>query len=394
MFGSQILDTALGVVFVLLVVSLICSAIREGIEAWMKTRATHLEHGIKELLQDTSGTGLARNVFEHPLIYGLFSGGYKPADERPKSWWPGSADSQPMMLTSGRNMPSYIPSRAFALALMDIAARGPITDEVSGHPDAGVMSLEGIRANVLNVGNPAIQRVLLTAIDTAGNDFEKAVTNVEKWYDGSMDRVSGWYKRSTQWILFGIGLAMAVGWNINTLTIADYLFKDTAARAAIVARAEAASAAGTVPADVDMATLEAMNLPIGWEDPRARTGSPPKAILGWLITALAAALGAPFWFDVLNKIMVIRSTVKPHEKSQEEASEDRQLGSAKGAPAAPAASPPAAAMPAAVVMVSPPRSSTPQLHDAQSRVDGCDVPIVDADATADEDLPAAEGGVA
>jgi hypothetical protein len=51
--------------------------------------------------------------------------------------------------------------------------------------------------------------------------------------------------------------------------------------------------------------------------------------LGWLITALAVMLGAPFWFDVLNKFMVIRSTVKPYEKSPPEASEDRQNRSNK-----------------------------------------------------------------
>jgi hypothetical protein len=42
--------------------------------------------------------------------------------------------------------------------------------------------------------------------------------------------------------------------------------------------------------------------------------------LGWLITALAVSLGAPFWFDMLNKLIVVRSTVKPHEKSPEEES--------------------------------------------------------------------------
>ena len=47
-------------------------------------------------------------------------------------------------------------------------------------------------------------------------------------------------------------------------------------------------------------------------------------LLGWLFTAFALSFGAPFWFDVLNKIMVVRSTVKPHEKSREEGSEDRQ----------------------------------------------------------------------
>jgi len=44
--------------------------------------------------------------------------------------------------------------------------------------------------------------------------------------------------------------------------------------------------------------------------------------LGWLLTALAISLGAPFWFDLLNKFIVVRSTVKPKEKSPEEKSKD------------------------------------------------------------------------
>ena len=46
------------------------------------------------------------------------------------------------------------------------------------------------------------------------------------------------------------------------------------------------------------------------------------SIPGWVMTALAISLGAPFWFDTLNKFMVVRSTVKPREKSQAEASKD------------------------------------------------------------------------
>ena len=45
-------------------------------------------------------------------------------------------------------------------------------------------------------------------------------------------------------------------------------------------------------------------------------------ILGWLLTALAISLGSPFWFDLLNKFIVVRSTVKPKEKSPEEKSKD------------------------------------------------------------------------
>ncbi|HRI22224.1 MAG TPA: hypothetical protein PLA68_14780, partial [Panacibacter sp.] len=36
-----------------------------------------------------------------------------------------------------------------------------------------------------------------------------------------------------------------------------------------------------------------------------------KSIFGWLITALALSLGAPFWFDLLNKLMKLRSSVAP-----------------------------------------------------------------------------------
>jgi hypothetical protein len=46
-------------------------------------------------------------------------------------------------------------------------------------------------------------------------------------------------------------------------------------------------------------------------------------LLGWLLTAIAISLGAPFWFDALNKIMVVRSTVKPREKSRDEGSKDK-----------------------------------------------------------------------
>jgi hypothetical protein len=35
---------------------------------------------------------------------------------------------------------------------------------------------------------------------------------------------------------------------------------------------------------------------------------------GWLLTIVAASLGAPFWFDLLNKFINIRSTGKAPEE--------------------------------------------------------------------------------
>jgi hypothetical protein len=405
MFGSVVLDVAIGIVFVFLLISMICSAIREGIEAWMKTRAAYLEQGIRELLHDTGATGIAAHFFAHPLIYSLYSGGY--ARPQPGGWWP-------VALTRGRNLPSYIPRRNFALALLDIAARGPITDDVSSHPAAGVVSLDAARANILNIGNAPVQRVLLTAIDTAEGDFHKAVANVEAWFDSGMDRVSGGYKRSTQWMLFVIAVVVAIALNVNTLAIVNHLYRDTAARAALVARAQAVAPDATGPNRTYPEIrneLSGLNLPIGWTVGLPQLATVPgqterradwfQAILGWLITAFAATLGAPFWFDVLNKVMVIRSTVKPHEKSPEESSEDRQPSKDRNARNSDV--PPSSTndhRTAGAAGIGAPASSqtdlrlTPTPTDRESRVDGCDVPIGDQDLTPDEELPEAEGGIA
>jgi hypothetical protein len=337
MFGSDILEVATGVVFVFVLISTICTAMRESLEAWLKTRASYLEFGIRELLQDRKGTGLAKGVFEHPLVFGLYSGNYTP---RP------SEGRRPIMWKSGGNLPSYIPSANFALALMDIAARGPVNTGTTPSTGGSSLSLAQIRAHVGEIGNPQVQRALLTAIDSAQGDFDRARSNIEAWYDSAMDRVSGWYKRSTQWCLFWVALILAAGLNINTITIADYLYRHDAERSALVSTIDKTAATAQTSETYKEAKdeLGELRLPMGWSDgwgaprthaerQRARGSAPiPTStwqdviapVLGWIFTAFAATLGAPFWFDVLNQIMVIRSTVKPHEKSGEEASLDRQ----------------------------------------------------------------------
>ena len=414
MFGSQILEVAIGVVFVFLLVSIMCSALREGIEAWRKSRAAYLEHGIRELLHDTGGVGLARDLYLHPLVSGLYGGSYVE----------GRRAIEPTLLAKGGNLPSYIPTRNFALALMDMAARGPLTDVVSGDPDAPALTLENMRRNVAGLRSAPVQRVVLTAIDAAEGNIDAARATIERWYDSAMDRVSGHYKRSTSWVIFWIGLFVAVALNVNAITLADYLYRNDAAREMLVARAETAVAdTGYLARSYReaKATLDSSSLPIGWANgwgaphPRgARTGIDPWAdvvapVLGLLLTALAATFGAPFWFDLLNKMMVVRSTVKPHEKSGEESSEDRQRPKDKSSAAPPdegtapivaplvvgAVAPRAAPAPStsALAWRAPERAPSPR--DRDSAEDGCDVEMAEvAVVTSDEDLPEAEGGVA
>ncbi len=397
MFGSEILEVGIGIIFVFMLVSMICSTIREGIEAWFKTRAAYLEFGIRELLHDRNANGIAKSLYEHPLISGIFLRQYK-ADVNTK---------KPGMFANGKNLPSYIPSKNFALALLDIAARGPETDEVSSDPQSPKLTLENARLNIQNIRNVAVQRVLLTAIDTAEGDLNVAVQNIGNWYDSSMDRVSGWYKRSTHWINFWVGLALAIALNINAITIADYLYTNDTARSIIVKQAEKAASDTNYLAKnftESKQALQELKLPIGWSQGwgvsyrKADSGgfwnNALAPILGWLITAFAATMGASFWFDLLNKVMVIRSTVKPAEKSPEEGSEDRQLPKAPVIKAEAELHRPVIAGGVAAIhgpVDNPGVLEVPTPRDEESSVDGCDVEM--DDFTSDEDLPPSEGGV-
>jgi len=311
MFGSTILDVAIGMVFVYLLISLICSSLNELIEAKMKNRAKDLEKGITNLLGNPD---LAQRLYAHPLVKALYTRGDKP---------------------------SYIPAQTFSLALWNLAT---YAQEGKDAAVAVTRSLPEIRKAVAGLpdegGLKDLKLALLTLMDEAGNDLDRARKNVERWYDDAMDRASGWYKRRTQWILLALGLAFAVALNIDSLKIADQLYLDTPKREAIVSAAQGYAAAaktqGTMQdpgVEANYAKIKKLGFPLGWsrEDFPADgsngvdwLGTILLKLLGLLATALAVSLGAPFWFDVLNKFMVVRSTIKPHEKSAETPSKDKQ----------------------------------------------------------------------
>jgi hypothetical protein len=423
MFNSIIIDTAIGIIFIYLLLSLMCSAVAEGIESFMRNRATDLERGIRELITEQKSLGgleslvkriwprLARPtgsppahtlavtsppegvdyvalLYNHPLISGLFKGTYNDTVQFRmqalfQRFWQ-------WLMTGSPKLPTYIPSRNFALAVLDIAAP---QDPALGSPPSA--SIDQLRNALVGEGRiPAdskLGKALLTLIDAAGNDVNKARQNIENWYDSAMDRVSGWYKRRTQFIIFAIGLLVAIAVNADTVVIVKKLATDKALRdsvaAAAVEYAKANATASPSPSPSPLPSpspspspssstsptplpgcgpgkeetpqckyskaesqLTSFGLPIGWDTPgEHREGESVDDqnlrkwpglhfwdakfwtnwkdqlryhILGWLLTALAVSMGAPFWFDLLNKFIVIRSTVKPKEKSPEEKSKD------------------------------------------------------------------------
>lgn len=316
MFDSAVLDTVIGVVFVLILFSTVCAAVRESVESLLKTRASYLEYGIRELLHDKGAGGLVEQLYTHPVVSGLFAGDYKPAE----------ASARSMFSWGRRNLPSYIPAKNFAAALIDIAVRGPVRNEPPAAAP-GKIDLDMLKNSAAKIENPRVARVLLNAIDLAGGDINRALANVEAWFDSGMDRVSGWYKRLSSRIIFGIALVLAVLLNVDLIRISRELYNDDSQRAMVLAYAQSTMPDQAMLTDRKAAfdRLRDKTFPVGWDGKTLEQGWDETGIqnlAGWLFTAFAATLGAPFWFDILNKVMVIRATVKPHEKSREERSQD------------------------------------------------------------------------
>jgi hypothetical protein len=332
----EILDVAIGLVVVYLLLSLICSSIGEGIETFSKNRSRQLERGVREILADPNGSAVTHLLYNHPLISSLFQGSYNTNQLKTR---------RNGLNYAGGNLPAYIPAANFALAMLDIVMPATATQPGGAagalKRDFGQASPEfiaSLRGAALNFQVPALGRALVLLIDASDNDMARIREGIEGWFNSSMDRVSGWYKRRSQIILFSLGLAMSALLNIDTVDIANHLVADPAVRGSLVAAAQdyvkngspiAASVqkpAGPntdsfADAEAAVKKIQDLGLPIGWKTRPSGYGWFLK-IAGILASALTAALGAPFWFDLLNRFIVVRSTVKPREKSVPEGSKD------------------------------------------------------------------------
>lgn len=304
MFGSQALEIAMSLTLLYLLLALTCSVLNEWMAGLLNMRAKNLWEGVRNLLYDSEGTGLARQLYDHALVKNLGRSG---------------------------QLPSYVPSRTFAMALFDLVA--PVKDATTPR------TIQDIRNAVANIPNERVKSALVSLIDDAGGDLKKAQENVERWYDDAMDRVSGWYKKKTQVIILLWALVVTLSVNADTILIANTLAHDSTLRASLVAMAEATAkeplpqdAKGTAERVQQMSSeIKKLGLPIGWsrasKDPK--NPNDPKSlpsdigewalkIIGLLLTTGAVSLGAPFWFDVLNKVANIRSVGKQPGRSHQE----------------------------------------------------------------------------
>jgi hypothetical protein len=333
---NGVLDVVIGLVLMYLALSVMCTVVNELIATIMALRAKSLAAGICQLIDNPN---LLAAFYNHGMIDGT------------KGASAGGLGASPA------NHPSYLSGRVFAMALLG-----------SLDPTKPLPAFADVEGSIRHLPDSNIRDVLLVHVVAAEKDLSSLRDGIATWFDQTMDRLGGSYKRKLKTISFVVGLVLAVGINADTVAVSRALWHDSALRDQMVkfasrqvASAPAASPAvvpgGTstpatgsaaAPADLSasfkelrLAEEDVRPLPIGWSfgkkapaHPVADKASPGagapvdaasagddgsrdseirildiviKAV-GLVLTALALTLGAPFWFDVLSKFINLRGT--------------------------------------------------------------------------------------
>ncbi len=105
--------------------------------------------------------------------------------------------------------------------LKDSAKEGSLLEKIKG----GIASLPE---------NSDTKKHLESLLVDAQNDLEKFTFFLEQWFDDTMERARGWFKRRVQYFLFIIGFFLAVSFNANTVDIIKKLSADPEAREQLV----------------------------------------------------------------------------------------------------------------------------------------------------------------
>jgi hypothetical protein len=334
MLDSGVLDVAIGLSFVYLFLSLICTVVNEWLARVFELRAQTLEKGIRQLLErGLERPDLEQKLYAHPLVKALAPPGRRP---------------------------SYLPSRTFALALLDL-----LKTEKGELEEGGSKAFAALKP-------------------PAGGSAKTLQQNLENWFDDSMDRVSGWYKREVETITLVVAALIVLAANADTLDMASRLWANPTLREAIVEQAKVRaqqppplnveyadaesplpSAPAVTPTDTSAAKLglseeerEAVGQVMGWSADlgayeehlaeavrAARPGQEAPGfdlwwwagrllfhLPGWFVTVLALSLGAPFWFDTLNRFINLRSAGKAPPKSNGSASNGGAVTPGQAAP--------------------------------------------------------------
>ena len=181
---SPVINLVILLSFTYFIGSLLVSTINEAISSVFKMRSRTLKEGIEKLLFQPDWKAYVEHEFlKNPFIQSL--------------------------MKSPKKLPSYIPSKNFALAILEHCKFYDCAQ-----------SLDDMKKSVENCVLPASMRNVVVAMlhHTQGN-VEKMQIELEQFYNNAMDRVTGWYKEKVQYMIIVISFLFAAFLNVDTISI-------------------------------------------------------------------------------------------------------------------------------------------------------------------------------
>jgi hypothetical protein len=373
--SSGVIDLAIGLTFVFGVTAALASAVTELIARLTGLRAAYLLTGLRELVDAGAPTDLGQAKADYQSLQDLMRGpaARAQAPDTPPVSATGALLGSPILSSQGmtgqissrkitvesdgkpgslskmtadhaagsrwsrrknlwsqrRSLPSYISSRSFAEAVIDL-----VVPDTAGHT-----TMTAISRNIGKLPDGMPLKASLQALaSNVGTDVSRFRTAVEHWYDDHMDRVSGWYKRHVAKITLVIGAVLVLLLNINALTIGRTLYTQSTVSQAVSTVAAKGASCPVSPTRQDcLAALQAelsaaatAGLPIGWGTVRDCAAAGARCnwldqrgifsrhgnsgwqlvlvLIGFLIMIVALVPGAQFWFGLLSKLGTLRST--------------------------------------------------------------------------------------
>jgi hypothetical protein len=285
-----LLDTLIFLTAVFLALATAVSYINEQLASYLHWRGKTLYQGVLNLV--CGEAPLVEALFQHPLVAASSNdadGVIKPGDRTYR--------------------PSYIDARNFTLALHDLVANATVNaqgqhvyDAASSAITAPDQLFQALQQQAQTWKGTMFGTQLNTLLLEAQGSYDGLLHATDAWFNRQMDRVSGWYKRFTAPILFLIGFIITLGLGVDTMRIVGFLQTDAATRTALV-NGIVSSSSHTLSEDAitRYSSVFAPGPLSGWTATQW-----PTHLLGIVITAVAAALGAPFWFDLLSSLINVR----------------------------------------------------------------------------------------
>ncbi len=206
-----LLDVAIGLIFIFFVLSVFVSGIVEFINTFIEQRARLLRIALDKLL----GEPLATAFFAHKLT----------AVKRQRFW----GFMKPV---------SYLSADSFSTVLIDLLIKAGRLPDEQGNVDQYVtkQSLAAIQQGLKQTTVSEV-RELIEPILAKSDDFQAFKDQLEQWYNGYMEQVSGWFKRYAQGVVWLVSIAITVLLNIDSIHLVNQLFNDDGLRERVVAQA-------------------------------------------------------------------------------------------------------------------------------------------------------------